>query len=390
MKIAFSKKNLWDATPAPVKQLAGTALQYIPLQYLLGRRFRKMLSFLNRSQWWSHEQIRDYQQAQLSKSLRFAYQNSPYFHTLFDEHRIDVHDPDSFRVLASIPISDRAREAVDRAIEINPDLAEAHMTRGHLLWEHLFEIEEAGRSLDRAVELNPSLAYAYGLRAYYFESLGRYEESVAAARKTIELEPNFLFMQSVIYEPLVMAEKFEEALAQIENARQKFPAWKGWRYQKSLVLERQEKPAEALASLEEEDSEPLSRREIARKTWLLVKLDRRDEAAELFEEYKVLAERDSIYEGLVGLAFDLGDTAASLAYIDIMERLEPRPVFALAPLYALHGNLDQAFACLEEAYERKINWITRLGIMPTYDPSWAILAEDPRYEELMKKIGIRT
>ena len=286
-------------------------------------------------------------------------------------------------------ILEQAREAVDRAIELDPDLAEAHMTRGHLLWEHLFEIPEAGKALDRAIELNPSLAYAYGMRAYYFESLGQYEESVAAARKTIELDPKFGFMHTVIFQPLMLAGKYEEALAHIENTRQKFPSWQGWRGQKVRVLERQEKFEEALALFDEIDQKNLPRPFMARKIWILEKAGRRDEAVELFEEYRVAAERDSFYEGLAEMAFDFGDTAASLAYIEKMEQQEPVHALALAPLHGLHGNLDKAFEYLDLAYERKINWITRIATWVDGSPGWQALAEDPRFEAMLKKIGIR-
>jgi TolB-like protein/Tfp pilus assembly protein PilF len=283
----------------------------------------------------------------------------------------------------------RARTAIDRAIELDPELAEAHMTRGHLLWEHQFEIEEAGRSLDRAIEINPSLAYAFGLRSYYLETLGRYEESAAAARKTIELDPNYLFMHMAVFEPLAMAGKFEEALAQIENTRKKFPSWEGWRLHKILVLQWQKKFEEALAVIEEMDQEEIPRSLLAHKIWLMFDMDRQDEAHDLFEEYKVLAERDSIYVGLAEMAFEFGDTAESLTYIEKIEQQDPPPLVDLASLHGLHGNLDRAFECLDLAYERRVFTITRIGVWADKTPGWMALAKDPRFDALLKRIGIR-
>jgi len=140
---------------------------------------------------------------------------------------------------------------------------------------------------------------------------------------------------------------------------------------------------------EEIDPDDLQLHDIAQMFTFLVDLGRLDEARALFDEHRAAAEADSNFIGLASGSFALGDTAASLAYLQQAEKIDPPPIIALIPLHALHGNLDLAFAYLEKAYDMKNNWVTRLGVYPKTGAAWAILAEDPRYEELMKKIGIR-
>jgi len=193
----------------------------------------------------------------------------------------------------------------------------------------------------------------------------------------------------VIYEPLALAGQFDEALAQIENTREKFPAWKGWRGSKALLYGMQEDWDEALAVYEDVDPDDLPLDDKVVLVNIFAKLGRMDEARALFEENRAEAEKDSLYSSLASLAYTLGDTATSLSYLEIMKKTEPSPLINIAYIHTLHGDMDQAFACLEEAYDRKINWVTRLGILPKVNPGWAPIADDPRYEPLMKKIGIR-
>ena len=61
----------------------------------------------------------------------------------------------------------------------------------------------------------------------------------------------------------------------------------------------------------------------------------------------------------------------------------------LAQMYAAMGDLDQAFSYLDICYELRVNWMTRLGYLVNKPlMGWASLEDDPRYPELLKKIGI--
>ena len=160
---------------------------------------------------------------------------------------------------------------------------------------------------------------------------------------------------------------------------------KAVRYDESV----QEKWDQVLALYEDVDTKELGFGEKPNLIYTLVQVDREEEARSLFEESRAEAEKDSMFAYLTNAAFAVGDTAASLAYLKKLEMEDPPPVITLIKVHAMHGHVDEAFAYLEEAYEKKINWVTRLGVYPKYDPDWAMLAEDPRYEALMKKIGIR-
>src|SRR5215469_6989948 len=88
----------------------------------------------------------------------------------------------------------RVKEFAQKALALDPDLAEARMSLALALvadydwWNGLTEF-------DRALELNPNLAFAYELQAWTVNGLGRFDEAIAKTRKAVELDPLNPFFQ---------------------------------------------------------------------------------------------------------------------------------------------------------------------------------------------------
>jgi phenylacetate-CoA ligase len=70
-------KVLANSLPYPLKQGLKYAYCAIPLPIRYGKVFRETYKFLQESQWWSKEQLEEYQLQQLSKLLHHAYENVP-------------------------------------------------------------------------------------------------------------------------------------------------------------------------------------------------------------------------------------------------------------------------------------------------------------------------
>jgi phenylacetate-CoA ligase len=96
-------KKLKDKIPYSIKQ----GLEYlhgifpIPLRY--GRVFRQTRNFLQQSQWWNKEKIEEYQIQQLELLLNHAYENVPYYTTIFDERHLKPKDIKCFDDLRKLP-----------------------------------------------------------------------------------------------------------------------------------------------------------------------------------------------------------------------------------------------------------------------------------------------
>ena len=80
-------------------------------------------------------------------------------------------------------------EAARKALELDPDLVEAHVELGtaHLFYD--FDWPAAEREFRRAMELNPNYASAHEYYAWYLIDMGRSAESLAEIRKAEQLDP---------------------------------------------------------------------------------------------------------------------------------------------------------------------------------------------------------
>lgn len=107
MKRAFSRKNLWEATPRLIQAVIGTVLATVPLTWLLGRRFRERYHFLQEAQWWDAERIYDYQFTALKKILTLAYEKTAYYRESFDQVGFKPGDFKHMSDLARLPTIDK-------------------------------------------------------------------------------------------------------------------------------------------------------------------------------------------------------------------------------------------------------------------------------------------
>jgi len=101
---------------------------------------------------------------------------------------------DSYAVLAfmnTVPFEEgiqKARAAAHRALELDENLAEAHVALGGASYVH-WEWADAERETRRAVELNPNLSIAHQLRAWVLESRGKLEQGLAEQKLVLEVDP---------------------------------------------------------------------------------------------------------------------------------------------------------------------------------------------------------
>jgi TolB-like protein len=82
----------------------------------------------------------------------------------------------------------RAVEAASRAVDLDPDSAEALTSLGRIQWLNR-EWRSSEQSLRRAIEKNPSYAFAYQSLSLVLVNLGDFEDGVAAIHRTVDLEP---------------------------------------------------------------------------------------------------------------------------------------------------------------------------------------------------------
>ncbi len=125
----------------------------------------------------------------------------------------------------------KAKAAADLALQLDPELAEAHQAVGAYRLYYEWDFEGAERALKRAIKLNPSLTWAHYHLAWLYELLGpgREEESLAEGDRTRELNPLSPFFVGGLADQYRNACRYEEALRLAREAIRLDPEFPvGW------------------------------------------------------------------------------------------------------------------------------------------------------------------
>lgn len=262
----------------------------------------------------------------------------------------------------------KAKELTLKALEIDPDLAEAHVSLGNIVW--LLQRNREGwlseeREYKRATELNPNYAYGHGIYGYHLLQDGKFDEAIVQVKKALELDP--LSSKSYQYRVWIgwvlwQIRKFDEALEFFRRLLQLYP----------------ERAATAHENLG--------------RTFLLQA--KYDDA--LAEFHKAIELSDQVPGGKPYYLSELGVTYAKKEKREDVKRVTDeleaiskttgRPVCTfLARIYTALGDKDEAVRLVEKANEQNEVWpFLRIKIDPIFDE----LHSDPRFISLLKRIGL--
>ncbi len=247
-----------------------------------------------------------------------------------------------------------ARAAAIAAIQIDPTLGEAHAALAYT--EHYdWKWTEAETDFRRALGLSPNNALAHVWYANYLASRMRLDEAVAQVQRARQLDPLSMVVQTNVGWTMGYAGRTEEAIAA---------------YREALALD----PGYVQAH--------------ARLASTLLRLGRVDEA---------IAEHKAVVRLSNGSASTLLGTA--ILYAEVGRRQEAArlltqilsaapsqyfPPFALAQVYVGLGDVDRTFECLQRAYDERSNGMVYLNV----DPMFAAVRGDPRYQDLLRRVGL--
>ena len=242
-----------------------------------------------------------------------------------------------------------ARSALERALELNPDLAEARLLRAQLLRVEL-RPAEAEREVRRVLELNPGSALAHAQYSVVLLDLGQPVESVLEARRAVQLDPLSVGLRRALVARLAWIRDYDGT---IEEAR------------KLLELE----PTEADAHYYTGMANTIK--------------GQPERAIESFRRAIELNPDDPYYPAGLAWAYALaGDREQSLEYLQRAEAAGV-PLKEIGLVYGALGDLDLAFDYLDRGFATEPGTLAGISADPSADP----LRADPRWDELMEKIG---
>jgi serine/threonine-protein kinase len=250
----------------------------------------------------------------------------------------------------------RAKSAAQRALEFDPDLAEAMTSLGKVLAWYEWKFSEGEHHLRRAVALNPNYAEAHWSFGSVLPAVGLLEEAIGEMRKALVLDPLYPQYSRWLSRFLLYSGQLDAAMDQgqqtLELAEDSFQSY--------LDI--------GCAWFERGDSE---------------------RAMEWFRRGQSLKTAVRAYDAHIVRALATLDRLEEAN--EIMTRLEEESKRTymrsevLAMGYASLKDFDRAFKCLEKAYQARSAGLIYLHVDQAYKP----LRADPRYTTLIGRIGLR-
>lgn len=112
----------------------------------------------------------------------------------------------------------KAKEAVEKALALDPRLIEAHTSLGLIKFQFDWDWRGAEAEFREAIALNPNYSLAHHFFADYLKAMGRFDEAVSEIRQAQELDPLSLAINTGAGHVLYLSRRFDEAIEQYRRA----------------------------------------------------------------------------------------------------------------------------------------------------------------------------
>jgi tetratricopeptide (TPR) repeat protein len=249
----------------------------------------------------------------------------------------------------------KARAAALRALELDPELAEAETSLAYTTLLYSWDWQAADKGFKKAIALNPNYASAHHFYSICLMTSGRQAEALAEIQRAEELDPLSLIISAVHGWTYYEGRRYQEAIKQ---------------YTKTLEMDPRYVPA--LLDLG--------------TTYL--RLGDFPKAIAQFEKARAISGDNGVVLSDLAQAHALsGNRPAAL---NILHRIQSRsaPIFVSpwdrALIYLALGDKRTAMALLRQAADEHVGWVIRLGVDPALDS----LRGESQFKELRQRVRI--
>ena len=260
-----------------------------------------------------------------------------------------------FNVIPSRQAMPKAKAAAAKALEIDHDLAEAHVSLGYVSFTYDGDWLAAGKHFEQALALNPAYSGAHTFYAFYLSSRGRSLEAIAVAKRALDRDPASPAVSHSLAVQLYLARQFDQAIEQAHN------------------------------TLEMDANFAISYQVLGE---VYLSKGMYQEALLALEKFSALSRSSATSRVLLGYSHArLGERSAALRIIEELTAAAKHsfvPALLFALVYAGLEDKDQAFGWLEKAYEERFNRLAYLK----QDALWDALRSDPRFIDMLRRLGI--
>jgi Tfp pilus assembly protein PilF len=251
----------------------------------------------------------------------------------------------------------KAKQAAMKALELDNTIADAHTAVGIIREMYDWDWQQAEEAFRRAIALNPSNREAHREYGFFLCRTGRMETGLAEMKRTYTLDPLSEAVNTSVAWAYIWNHQYDEAIEHCQKALTFYPnsAFTYFNLGEAYLLKREYE--KAISVLETEL--------MASSGW-----DTR--------------------LGYLGCAYALsGNRNKALELLENLQQQQKRGIDAtviIAFIYTGLGETDQALTLLEQAYEEH-----SLEAYPhhIFDPIFDSLHSEPRFQALLKKLGLR-
>ena len=249
----------------------------------------------------------------------------------------------------------KAKEAAAKALEIDESSAEAHSSMAFIKFRWDWNRVETERGFQTAIKLKPSYAPAHQWYSSYLVAVERFDEAIAEAKRTEELEPLSFVASSHLGWIYYLSGKNDEAIEQCRKILELDPSSFPARRYLGLAYEAKGMHAEAIAEF----------------------------------QTGVKLSGSPLMLALLGHAYAVaGKKAEALQVLNDLQQLqEQRYVspYTVAAIYAGLDDKEQALKWLEMAVEGRDIWLMNLKV----DPVFAKLRNERKFTDILARIRLR-
>ena len=249
----------------------------------------------------------------------------------------------------------KAKAAALRALAIDTDLAEAHVSLGMAHKEYKWDWRAAGCAYQRALQLNANYAVAHQWYGEYLAALGQHDEAIRSFQRAIDLDPLSLIIHATLgRHGYHFVRRYDEAILQLRKTLEMDAHfwvahhWLGFTYAVVGLF------PEALAEIRA--------------------------AQQLSDNVEIAA----VLGYTLGRAGQIPEARTALDDLEQSSRTRYVSPLLFALVSIGLGEHDEAFRWLERGYEDRSQMLSELKVEAAFDP----LRSDPRFADLLRRVGL--
>jgi TolB-like protein/DNA-binding winged helix-turn-helix (wHTH) protein len=250
----------------------------------------------------------------------------------------------------------KAKEMALAALKLDDSLADAHTSLAFAKMQYEWNFSEAEKEFKRAIDLDPNYSTAHHWYAYDLVAMGRMDDAVAEVKLARQTDPLSAIINTDVAEILYFARRYDEAQLQARATLEMDPNFAHAHRVLERIYDEKHMFPEAIA--EGQRSVALS----GVDTWMLL---------DLANTYALAGKKTEMQDCLRKAA--KGSPGGVLP-----------DVFGTAEMYVALGQVDRGLKVMESAYRRREGGLILLNADPRFDS----LKSDPRYQQLLQRIGL--